>query len=109
MPYSSSAVLCRTSERPSVTFEKSVICAQDMAIRGDPANRELELVWRGAASYGSSADVFTGNFYSGVPSLHAPSFPTPPTLQTAAVLCCMPLLEHLLRSCSLTKTPSPDA
>ena len=36
---------------------------QDMAIRG--AKKQFELVWRGAKSYGSSADVLTGNFASG--------------------------------------------
>ncbi len=34
-----------------------------MAIRGP--KKQFEMVWRGAKSYGSSADVLTGNFASG--------------------------------------------
>jgi len=36
---------------------------QDMAVRG--TKKQYELLWRGAKSYGSSADVITGNFASG--------------------------------------------
>lgn len=43
-----------------------------MAIRGP--KKQFELLWRGAKSYGSSADVLTGNFASGAPS-HAQSLP----------------------------------
>ena len=60
-----------------------VQCAQDMAIRGSPENLELELLWRGAHSYGSSADVFTGNFYSGVCFCPAPSKPCFPFVPPA--------------------------
>ena len=35
-----------------------------MAIRGP--KKQFEMVWRGAKSYGSSADVLTGNFASGM-------------------------------------------
>lgn len=37
---------------------------QDMAIRGP--KKQFEMVWRGAKSYGSSADILTGNFASGI-------------------------------------------
>ena len=37
-----------------------------MAARREP--KEFELLWRGAKSYGSSADVLAGNFASGGPS-----------------------------------------
>ena len=43
---------------------------QDMAIRG--TKKQFELVWRGAKSYGSSADVLTGNFASGTALMPAP-------------------------------------
>lgn len=36
---------------------------QDMELR--KARRSLELVWRGAASYGQCADVFTHNYFTG--------------------------------------------
>lgn len=36
---------------------------QDRALRRE--SKQLELLWRGAKSYGSSADVFTGNFPNG--------------------------------------------
>jgi len=36
---------------------------QDMALRGK--KKQFEVLWRGAKSYGSSADVLTGNFASG--------------------------------------------
>lgn len=39
------------------------IWLQDMARR--KKRKEMELLWRGAASFGSDADVFTGNFASG--------------------------------------------
>lgn len=42
---------------------------QDMMRRSNRNVRELEHLWRGAKSYGSSADVFTGNFASGVRSV----------------------------------------
>ena len=39
-------------------------CApQDMKRR--KKRKEMELLWRGAASFGTDADVFTGNFASG--------------------------------------------
>ena len=37
-----------------------------MAARREP--KEFELLWRGAKSYGSSADILAGNFASGGPS-----------------------------------------
>ena len=37
--------------------------AQDMERR--KKRKEMELLWRGAASFGTDADVFTGNFASG--------------------------------------------
>jgi hypothetical protein len=37
--------------------------SQDMAWR--KKRREMELLWRGAASFGTDADIFTGNFASG--------------------------------------------
>lgn len=40
-----------------------IISSQDMERR--KGRKEMELLWRGAASFGSSADVFTGNFASG--------------------------------------------
>ena len=43
---------------------------QDMAIRGP--KKQFELVWRGAKSYGSSADVLTGNFASGIVPMPGP-------------------------------------
>lgn len=38
---------------------------QDMFRRSNKSVKALELLWRGAKSYGASADVFTGNFASG--------------------------------------------
>ncbi len=42
------------------------LCAllKDMAVRGP--KKQFEVLWRGAKSYGPSADVLTGNFASGV-------------------------------------------
>ena len=40
------------------------VCMQDMELRRK--SKQLELLWRGAQSYGAEADVFTGNFADGV-------------------------------------------
>ena len=36
---------------------------QDLALR--KKQKELEMVWRGAKSFGDQADIFTGNFPDG--------------------------------------------
>ena len=37
----------------------------EYGVEGAMARWELELLWRGSASFGTEADVFTGNFADG--------------------------------------------